>query len=66
MSLFENFYQCPICGAKIVHGGDEKADDEAIYTHLVNHSVNDVLAFIGTCMANNLHKNIKIKRRLRR
>jgi len=66
MSLFENFYQCPICGAKIVHGNDEKEDDEAIYYHLVNHSLNDLLAFIGTCMANNLHLNVRIKMRLRK
>lgn len=66
MGLFENFYECPICGAKIVHGSDEKADDEVIYWHLVSHSVKDVLAFIGTCMANNLHLNVKVKSRLRR
>jgi len=66
MSLFENFYECPICGAKIVHSGSEKDDDEAIYWHLVNHTLNDLLAFIGTCMANNLHTDVKIKSRLRR
>jgi len=66
VSLFENFYECPICEEKIIHSGDEKADDEAIYYHLVNHSLNDILAFVGTVMANNLHKNVRIKRLLRR